>query len=104
MKKKYSRVYLYQINTFFSRFLYPGMLSLMIATLLYPLGTGKYIAGELNTHEQIQHLFTNFTWTSNDFNVEQTEIVNHWRTEYTSIFFHLTAYFLYSVPKIISIQ
>lgn len=79
--------------------MYPGILAFVISTLLYPVGTGKYIAGELNTHEQIHHLFTNFTWNANELTVEQATIVNQWSTEYTNVFFHLSAYFLYSVLK-----
>ena len=33
--------------------------------------TGKYFAGGLSQKEAINHLFSNFTWTSNDPNVLQ---------------------------------
>ncbi|KAJ6639380.1 Chloride channel protein 2 [Pseudolycoriella hygida] len=35
-----------------NRFLYPGILALIVSSLSYPLGTGQFIAGELSTHEQ----------------------------------------------------
>lgn len=37
---------------FCSRFLYPGIVALTVASFTYPLGTGQFIAGELSTHEQ----------------------------------------------------
>lgn len=85
----------------FSRFLYPGIVALIVSSISYPLGTGRFIAGELSTHEQVHELFTNFTWTAAELTVEQATIVNHWSTEYTDVFFHLTAYMLFTVniPK-----
>lgn len=84
----------------FSRFLYPGIVALIIASITYPLGTGQFIAGELSTHEQVHELFTNFTWTADELTVEQATIVKHWTTKYTDVFFHLTAYFLFTVCHI----
>lgn len=81
----------------FSRFLYPGILALIVSSISYPLGTGQFIAGELSTHEQVHQLFTNFTWTADELTVEQATIVNHWSTQFTDIFFHLTAYLLFTV-------
>lgn len=46
-------------------------------------------------------LFSNFTWTHDDLNVNQTEIVSHWHTKYTSIFGNLTCYTLFHVSSAI---
>lgn len=81
----------------YSRFLYPGILALIVSSISYPLGTGQFIAGELSTHEQVHQLFMNFTWTRPDLTVEQATIVNNWSTQYTDIFFHLGAYLLFTV-------
>lgn len=72
----------------------------MVASITYPLGTGQFIAGELSTHEQVHELFTNFTWTAEKLTVEQATIVKHWTTKYTDVFFHLTAFLLFTVCHI----
>lgn len=95
-----SKIYFTKIKHFschFSRFLYPGIVALIVASLTYPLGTGQFIAGELSTHEQVHELFTNFTWTADELTVEQATIVKHWTSKYTDVFFHLTAYLLFTV-------
>lgn len=94
------RLVIYVFRDFFSdnsRFLYPGICALMVATISYPLGTGQFIAGELSTHQQVHELFTNFTWTASELTVEQATIVNHWSTSYTDVFFHLSAYLAFTV-------
>lgn len=69
-----------------------------VAAVSYPNGLGKYIAGELSTHEQVSNLFTNFTWTKTDLNVEQEAIVRYWKNEYfDTVFFNLVCYLLYTV-------
>ncbi|XP_055541757.1 chloride channel protein 2 isoform X3 [Wyeomyia smithii] len=79
-----------------NRFLYPGILALIVATLSFPLGFGQYIAGELSTHEQVLQLFSNFTWSNHDLTVEQAAIVSNWRTAYTDVFANLFIYLLYT--------
>lgn len=83
-----------------SRFLYPGIVALIVASVSYPLGTGQFVAGELSTHEQVHQLFKNFTWTADDLTVEQLTIVNHWSTKYTDIFFHLSAFLIFTVRNL----
>lgn len=69
-----------------------------VASISYPNGTGRFIAGELSTHEQVQNLFTNFTWTQDNLNVEQAAIVSHWTNPYTGeVFSNLVCYLLYTV-------
>lgn len=74
---------------------YPGILALIISTITFPLGTGQFIGGDLETEKQLTHLFSNFTWTSTDLNTEQTEIVSHWTTKYSSVFGNLICYTLF---------
>lgn len=81
----------------FSRFLYPGIIALIVSSLSYPLGPGKYMAGELSTHDQVTQLFSNFTWTNDDLTVEQDTLVNNWRTDSTNVFVSLTGYLLFTV-------
>lgn len=80
-----------------SRFLYPGILALLVSSISYPLGTGQFIAGELSTHEQVSQLFSNFTWTKTDLTVEQATIVTNWTTSISDVFINLTAYALFTV-------
>lgn len=84
------------IAFYYSRFLYPGIVSLIVASLTYPNGVGQFIAGQLSTHDQVSQLFTNFTWTKPDLTVEQATIVKNWSTDYTDIFISLTAYLIFT--------
>uniref|UniRef100_A0AAX7TYB0 Chloride channel, voltage-sensitive 1a n=1 Tax=Astatotilapia calliptera TaxID=8154 RepID=A0AAX7TYB0_ASTCA len=45
------------------RLIYPGAVTLIIATITFPPGFGQFMAGELMPRECINSLFDNFTWT-----------------------------------------
>ncbi|XP_051920974.1 chloride channel protein 1 isoform X2 [Hippocampus zosterae] len=45
------------------RLIYPGAVTLIIATFTFPSGFGQFMAGELMPRECINSLFDNFTWT-----------------------------------------
>uniref|UniRef100_A0A8B9KSC3 Chloride channel, voltage-sensitive 1b n=1 Tax=Astyanax mexicanus TaxID=7994 RepID=A0A8B9KSC3_ASTMX len=45
------------------RLIYPGMVTLIIASFTFPPGFGQFMAGELMPRESINSLFDNFTWT-----------------------------------------
>ncbi|KAK6641646.1 hypothetical protein RUM44_013361 [Polyplax serrata] len=79
-----------------NRFLYPGIVSLLVASTCFPFGLGRYMAGDLSTHEQVSSLFTNFTWTKRDFTVEEIEILRHWSTEHTNVFVSLAGFTLFT--------
>ncbi|XP_055373776.1 chloride channel protein 2 isoform X2 [Condylostylus longicornis] len=79
-----------------NRFLYPGIIALIVSTITFPLFTGQFIAGELSTHEQVTQLFTNFTWTRPDLTIEQTEVVSNWMTPYTDVFINLACYVVFT--------
>uniref|UniRef100_A0A1B0GIQ8 Chloride channel protein n=1 Tax=Lutzomyia longipalpis TaxID=7200 RepID=A0A1B0GIQ8_LUTLO len=87
-----------KINKFLqkNRFLYPGILALLVSSMSFPLGFGQFIAGELSTHEQVVQLFTNFTWTKTELTVEQAAIVKYWTTSYTNVFVNLAIYTLFT--------
>ncbi|VVC29034.1 Hypothetical protein CINCED_3A021062 [Cinara cedri] len=87
-----------RINSFLqkNRFLYPSLITFLTLTLTFPPGTGKYIAGELNVHDQLTGLFSNFTWTKDEFTIEEAEMMNHWRTENSNVFICLSAYIVYT--------
>ncbi|CAK9817571.1 Chloride channel protein 2 [Anthophora quadrimaculata] len=84
-----------------NRFLYPGIVSLMVSSVSFPLGLGQFMAGDLNTHDQVYGLFTNFTWTKEELGVEEMNIVKHWSTNYTDVFIGLFGFvaftFIFSI-------
>ncbi|XP_035262486.1 chloride channel protein 1 isoform X1 [Anguilla anguilla] len=45
------------------RLIYPGAVTLVIATFTFPPGFGQFMAGELMPRECINSLFDNYTWT-----------------------------------------
>ncbi|EEB12858.1 Chloride channel protein ClC-Ka, putative [Pediculus humanus corporis] len=79
-----------------NRFLYPGIVSLMAASTCFPLGLGRYMAGDLSTHDQVTSLFTNFTWTKSEFTVEEVEILRHWSTDHSNVFVSLGGFTLFT--------
>nr|XP_023018406.1 chloride channel protein 2 [Leptinotarsa decemlineata] len=79
-----------------NRFLYPGIVSLWVASLSFPLGSGQFLAGDLNTHEQVSALFSNFTWTRANLTVAQDRILAHWRTPWTGVIVTLVCHILFN--------
>ncbi|EAT42523.1 AAEL005950-PA, partial [Aedes aegypti] len=79
-----------------NRFLYPGIVSLIVATLSFPLGFGQFIAGELSTHEQVHQLFSNFTWSNTVHTVEQAAIVSNWKAGSGDVLINLIVYLLFT--------
>ncbi|KAL6425490.1 hypothetical protein ACFW04_009572 [Cataglyphis niger] len=77
-----------------NRFLYPGIVSLLVSSVSFPLGLGQFMAGDQNTHDQVYGLFTNFTWTQENLSVEEMNIVKHWSTPYTDVFSGLLSFVL----------
>lgn len=55
------------------------------------------MAGDLNTHDQVYGLFTNFTWTKENLVAEEMNLVKHWSTPYTDVFSGLLSYVLVTV-------
>ena len=80
-----------------SRFIYPGLVSLFIATLYFPPGLGQYLVSTLSTQQQIMSLFSNFTWMSNDLNIEQAQIVSNWTNGHSNPFVTLAIYMVSTV-------
>ncbi|XP_026679044.1 chloride channel protein 2-like [Diaphorina citri] len=57
------------------------------------------MAGDLNTHDQLSSLFSNFTWTKGHFTVEEQEVLKHWTTRNTDVFVSLACFMLYTVSS-----
>ncbi|XP_043281094.1 chloride channel protein 2 isoform X2 [Venturia canescens] len=79
-----------------NRFLYPGIVSLLVSSVSFPLGLGQFMAGDLNTHDQVHGLFTNFTWTKSDLSVEEMSVVKHWSTPNSDVFVGLLGFVLFT--------
>merc|ERR1719187_2631153 len=79
-----------------NRFIYPFLVSLLISALSFPGGPGMFQAADITTHEQIEHLFSNYTWTSRstDLQVDQHAHVKHWTAGSDSVFVNLALYIL----------
>lgn len=86
------------INSFLqkNRFLYPGIIALMVSTLTFPLGTGQFMAGDLTTHNQVMALFSNFTWTKTNHTPQEEDLIKHWKTEYSGVIFSLSCYVIFT--------
>ncbi|CAG9814810.1 unnamed protein product [Phaedon cochleariae] len=91
------------VNSFLkmNRFLYPALVAVLMSTITFPHGTGQFLAGDLNTHDQVSALFSNFTWTKANVTVMQSELLGHWRTEWTAVWVNLSCYigftFIFSI-------
>lgn len=83
-----------------SRFIYPALVSLFIATLYFPPGLGQFLVSTLTTRQQIISLFSNFTWMSEDLTAEQAQIVGHWTNDYSNLFVTLGIYMVATVRAI----
>ncbi|KAL4712558.1 hypothetical protein ACJJTC_007574 [Scirpophaga incertulas] len=76
-----------------NRFIYPGLVTLGVMSLLFPPGLGQYMAADLGTQEQVLSLFANFTW-GDDLTAQQAAVVAHWRTDSLGYLPCLMLYFL----------
>ena len=47
-----------------SVFIYPVIVTILFTSLTFPLGLGKFMAGELTQHDAIGQLFSNVTWST----------------------------------------
>ncbi|KAF5285463.1 hypothetical protein FQA39_LY16637 [Lamprigera yunnana] len=86
------------INSFLqkNRFLYPAIVSLLVATVSFPLGLGQFMAGDLNSHDQVSSLFSNFIWTSKNLTVEEQDIIEHWETPYSGVYVSLGGFIAFT--------
>lgn len=98
-KKAPFTIILIHIYFSFSRFLYPALVVLTVSTITFPPGIGQFLAGDLNTHDQVSALFSNFTWTLLNSTVAEQAVLNHWTTEWTNVYVTLTCYTLFTVGK-----
>lgn len=78
-----------------NRFLYPGMIAILISTLTFPPGLGQFFAGQLTARQAINELFSNITWTAGQADdLEEEEILHHWNPPATNIYVTLLLYII----------
>ncbi|XP_043213453.1 chloride channel protein 2-like [Amphibalanus amphitrite] len=75
-----------------NRFLYPFFVALMVSSVTFPLGVGQFLAADQTTHDQVLDLFSNFTWSSDNLEIDQAEVVAHWTNPYTNFYINLCIY------------
>ena len=58
-----------------NRFIYPSIITIFIASVTYPPWLGRYMAADYTSKEQINSLFSNFSWTGPEtLTTEQEEV------------------------------
>ncbi|XP_015836329.1 chloride channel protein 2 [Tribolium castaneum] len=72
-----------------NHFVYPGFISLVVASINFPPGIGQFMAGHLGYAVQVKHMFANFSWMAPNLTVAQQDIVNQWKTPWTGPYLHL---------------
>ncbi|XP_052828188.1 chloride channel protein 2 isoform X1 [Octopus bimaculoides] len=76
-----------------NRFIYPGIIAILISTLTFPPGLGQYFAGQLTARRAINELFSNITWTTGQADdLEEEAILSHWNPPATNIYVTLLLY------------
>ncbi|KAJ3651130.1 hypothetical protein Zmor_017187 [Zophobas morio] len=72
-----------------NHFVYPGFISLVVASINFPLGIGQFMAGHVGYAVQVQHMFANFSWMAPNLTVAEQAVVNNWKTPWTGPYLHL---------------
>lgn len=76
-----------------SRFLYPAMIVVIVATLSFPKGFGMFMAGQLTSKEAVVELFSNTAWTGR-VTEESEKYLLHWKTDYSNVYTTLVIYII----------
>lgn len=100
------------ISGILSRFplIYPFVVAIIIASLKYPNGVGKYTSTHLSMEKALHELFSNFSWYNFDspthlnhsdpLIMHQSHVVHNWSSDSTSIFINT---FLFVVSNFMTI-
>ncbi|KXJ06247.1 chloride channel protein 2, partial [Exaiptasia diaphana] len=77
-----------------NRFIYPALVTFIIATITFPQGMGQFMAGSLTQKKALDELFSNTTWsiakTSKD--AADIEVLKHWDGANTNIYISLVIF------------
>ncbi|XP_070207143.1 chloride channel protein 2-like [Littorina saxatilis] len=78
-----------------NRFIYPGIIALVVSSLTFPPGLGQFFAGMLTNKKAINDLFSNITWTLGQVeDLEDEAILSHWRHPLTNIYISLVLFII----------
>ncbi|CAG5129965.1 unnamed protein product, partial [Candidula unifasciata] len=76
-----------------NRFIYPSVITFVIASLTFPPGLGQFFGGELTGKKAINDLFSNFTWADGQpENLDDEVKLSHWNHPLTNIYVTLVLY------------
>ncbi|PVD36642.1 hypothetical protein C0Q70_03628 [Pomacea canaliculata] len=76
-----------------NRFIYPGVVTLVITSLTFPPGLGQFFAGQLTNKRAINELFSNMTWaTGQTETLNEETILSHWQHPLTNIYVTLVLF------------
>ena len=97
--RKNKKVSSFLQKSFFHRLLYPFIVSLLIASLLFPPGpTGRYLGSALTSRQQMKSFFSNITWSETNLTAYGKENIGLWMTnsEPSTIFPKLSVFILFT--------
>ncbi|XP_041377923.1 chloride channel protein 2-like [Gigantopelta aegis] len=78
-----------------NRFIYPGLVALVISSMTFPPGLGQFFAGHLTNRQAIHDMFSNITWTTGQAeDLDDEEILNHWKHPLTNIYVSLVVFII----------
>ncbi|XP_077868666.1 chloride channel protein 2-like [Saccoglossus kowalevskii] len=74
------------------RFIYPTLVAFTISSITFPLGLGQFMAGELTQKEVLDELFSNTTWTTGQADVDDAQVISHWKHPDSNIYVTLVVF------------
>ncbi|XP_052820809.1 chloride channel protein 2-like isoform X3 [Mya arenaria] len=78
-----------------NRFLYPGLIALLISSVTFPPGLGQFFCGQLTHRRAVDELFSNITWTAGQADdLDDEEILRHWNPPQTNIYVTLVLFII----------
>ncbi|XP_070561074.1 chloride channel protein 2-like isoform X2 [Ptychodera flava] len=75
-----------------NRFIYPTIVAFVISSLTFPLGVGQFMAGELTSKQALNELFSNTTWTTGQADMDDAEVISHWKHPNSNIYVTLVIF------------
>ncbi|XP_077992850.1 chloride channel protein 2-like [Glandiceps talaboti] len=76
-----------------NRYLYPGIITIVISTFTFPLGFGQFMAGELTPGQVLTSFFSNETWTgATQEEIENAEFASYWFGNHGNVFLSIGLY------------
>ncbi|XP_035829429.1 chloride channel protein 2 [Aplysia californica] len=78
-----------------NRFIYPSIITFVIASLTFPPGLGQFFGGKMTGKMAIHELFSNITWTTGQAeDIDDEAILEHWRHPQTNIYVTLVLFII----------